>query len=360
LRIIHVITTIERGGAEKQLLTLAKRQVETGKNISILYLKGTPELAEEFTTIGSSVIGEFANKNPLIQFLRLRRFLHRNEDIWVHAHLPRAEMMVGFSSRKKKFIFSRHNAEPFFPGSPGKISSFLSRSVSRRAFSGIMISQDVLKFCQDHNEIAKGCRIEVVYYGVTDNLEIVRKPREISESQPVHFGTVSRLVPQKDIPTLLAAFSLHLREFPKDTLRIVGSGPLSKSLVDFCKSKGISDQVFWLGRTDNVSEFYSTLDVFVLSSKYEGFGLVLLEAMQMGLPIISSNISAIPEVVGEGNGLFFEVGNPQELSTRMCEMRGTEMRTYYSDLSRMRSKVFSATKMETKIEEVISKMQAQL
>jgi glycosyltransferase involved in cell wall biosynthesis len=359
LRIIHVITTIERGGAEKQLLILAKRQAETGKNVSILYLKGAPELAEEFAAVGANVIGEFANKNPIIQFLRLRRFLHRNEDIWVHAHLPRAEMMVGFSARIRKFIFSRHNAEPFFPGSPGKISCFLSRLVSRRAFSGIMISQDVLKYCQDHKELAKGCRAEVVHYGIENNLEFIREPRVISEFEPVHFGTVSRLVPQKDIPTLLVAFSLHLHKFPADTLSIVGSGPLSDSLINFCNSAGMSKQVFWLGKTDNVSKFYHTIDVFVLSSRYEGFGLVLLEAMQTGLPIIGTNTSAIPEVVGEGNGLFFNVGNPQELATRMCELRGNEMRSHFSKLSRKRSSDFGVNQMEMKIAKELTRMQAQ-
>ena len=115
----------------------------------------------------------------------------------------------------------------------------------------------------------------------------------------VKFLTVARLVPQKNISLLLRAFQeVHLH-FPQDSLTVVGNGFLKSDLMKLADSLNISEVVHFVGKTDKIEQFYEVHDVFVLSSLYEGFGLVLLEAGLYSMPIIASNISAIPEVLGD-------------------------------------------------------------
>ena len=95
----------------------------------------------------------------------------------------------------------------------------------------------------------------------------------------VKFLTVARLVPQKNISLLLRAFQeVHLH-FPQDSLTVVGNGFLKSDLMKLADSLNISEVVHFVGKTDNIEQFYEVHDVFVLSSLYEGFGLVLLESM---------------------------------------------------------------------------------
>jgi hypothetical protein len=123
-KITHLITTIERGGAEKQLLILASEQVKSGLKVEVFYLKGKPELKTEFEATGVLVNSNLVGYNFLKQILILSKYL-RNFPSPIHAHLPKSELIAAFAVSKKYFIFSRHNAEPFWLGSPKIISNLL-------------------------------------------------------------------------------------------------------------------------------------------------------------------------------------------------------------------------------------------
>jgi glycosyltransferase involved in cell wall biosynthesis len=97
-------------------------------------------------------------------------------------------------------------------------------------------------------------------------------------------------------------------------LFIVGEGVEKDNLVELALELGINKRVHWLGRTPFVNEFLSQLDLFVLPSIYEGFGLVLLEAMQANKPILATNNSSIPEVLGKDYAGLFETSNVEKLS----------------------------------------------
>ena len=98
---------------------------------------------------------------------------------------------------------------------------------------------------------------------------------------------------------------------------MVGEGYLQKDLIELGKSLGINDKVHWLGKTEYTKEFLSRLDLFILPSKFEGFGLVLLEAMVAKKPIIAANNSAIPEVLGKTYKCLFLTGNVNSLSQQI-------------------------------------------
>ena len=127
-KVTHLITTIERGGAEKQLLTLASEQVQSGLNVVVLYLKGKPDLRNEFEAAGVEVNNLLVGKSFLKQIFLLSKYLRKNPSP-VHAHLPKSELLAAIVVTKKYLVFSRHNAEPFWPGGPRIISNLLSKFV---------------------------------------------------------------------------------------------------------------------------------------------------------------------------------------------------------------------------------------
>jgi glycosyltransferase involved in cell wall biosynthesis len=347
--VIHIITTIAMGGAEKQLLTLVREQVKDNRAVTVVYLKSAPELKQEFIDAGARVEEFLAQKNFLLQILLLRNFLHKNRDSVVHAHLPKAELVTILSSNSKKVILSRHNAEKFFPSAPDFVSKFLSKLVTFRAAEIIAISEAVSEFLIDSKEIKKGRTPSVVLYGIDPiiNLSILRK-----NSVPYSIGTIARLVPQKDLQVLCKAFSVIITKIPAATLYIVGDGPLKNELQTLCEELKVSHAVHWLGRTDKVEDFLFSIETFVLTSRYEGFGLVLLEALRAGLPVVAANNSAIPEVLGSNHSGLCETGNVQMFAQRILDTFNPEMRKHSIDQGQQRLEMFSALGMNRKMNEV--------
>ena len=321
-KVTHLITTIERGGAEKQLLTLASEQVQSGIKVEVIFLKGKPELEKEFEEFGVKVNKLLAGKNFFNQISLLSKHLRKNPSP-VHAHLPKSEILAAIVVPNKYFIFTRHNSEPFWPGGPRIVSNLLSKFVCKRASQGIAISNAVKSYLVKKGEIPSGYIIDVVYYGFqkdistnsVDSIPVINLMT--SQSSKFKIGTIGRLVPQKDYPTLLSAFSNVLKSVPKTELYVVGEGYLQKELIELSKSLGVSSKVYWLGKTEYINEFLSKIDLFILPSKYEGFGLVLLEAMAAKKPIIAADNSAIPEVLGNTYEGLFSTGNANALAQQI-------------------------------------------
>jgi glycosyltransferase involved in cell wall biosynthesis len=359
-KVTHLITTIERGGAEKQLLTLTSEQVQSGLNVVVLYLKGKPDLRNEFEESGAEVNNLLVGKNFLKQIFLLSKYLRKNPSP-VHAHLPKSELLAAVVIAKKYFVFSRHNSEPFWPGGPRIVSNLLSKFVCKRASQGIAISNAVKSYLIKRGEIPTGYIIDVVYYGFQKNSSTnsagLNSITNLINGQSSNFkiGTIGRLVPQKDYPTLLSAFSKVLEKLPHAELYVVGEGYLQKELMELCKSLRVSSKVHWLGKTEYINEFLSKIDLFILPSKYEGFGLVLLEAMVAKKPIIAANNSAIPEVLGKTYEGFFLTGDinalAQQIKTAISDKNFSErlVQSYLNQLE-----LFDSSKMNRNIDNVYS------
>ena len=357
-KVTHLITTIERGGAEKQLLTLASEQVQSGLHVVVLYLKGKPDLRSEFEESGAEVNNLLVGENFLKQIFLLFKYLRKNPSP-IHAHLPKSELLAAIVIAKKYFVFSRHNAEPFWPGGPRIVSNLLSKFVCKRASQGIAISNAVKNYLVMRGEVPRGYTIDVVYYGfqkdTSTNAAGLGSIINIMTGQSSNYkiGTIGRLVPQKDYPTLLSAFSNVLKNMPNTDLYIVGEGHLQIDLIELSKSLGVDGKVHWLGKTEYINEFLSKLDLFILPSKYEGFGLVLLEAMVANKPVIAANNSAIPEVLGKTYEGLFSTGDvnalAQQIKTTLGDKNFSErlVQSYSSQLN-----VFDPSKMNTNIKKV--------
>jgi L-malate glycosyltransferase len=132
-------------------------------------------------------------------------------------------------------------------------------------------------------------------YGICENEKVV-----------VH---VSNFRPVKRIPDVIAAFEKIAENTPAK-LMLIGDGPEAGSIARLVREKGLEEKVLFLGKQDNVAELLAIADVALLLSEKESFGLVLLEAMACGVPVIGTNIGGIPEVITEGyNGYLCELGD---------------------------------------------------
>jgi glycosyltransferase involved in cell wall biosynthesis len=359
-KVTHLITTIERGGAEKQLLTLTSEQVQSGLKVVVLYLKGKPDLRNEFEESGVEVNDLLIGKSFLKQIFLLSKYLRKNPSP-VHAHLPKSELLAAIVITRKYFVFSRHNSEPFWPCGPRIISNLLSKFVCKRASQGIAISNAVRSYLIKQGEIPNGYTVDVVYYGFQKDISTNSVGMNLitnlmnGRNSNYKIGTIGRLVPQKDYPTLLSAFSNVLESVPNIELYVVGEGYLQKDLIELSDSLGINDNVHWLGKTEYIKEFLSKIDLFILSSKYEGFGLVLLEAMVAKKPVIAANNSAIPEVLGKTYEGLFSTGDAnalvQQIKTAISGSSFSErlVQSYASQLS-----LFDPSEMNSNIKNVYS------
>jgi glycosyltransferase involved in cell wall biosynthesis len=132
----------------------------------------------------------------------------------------------------------------------------------------------------------------------------------------------------------------------------LGAGPLETELRESTKVMAIADSVKFLGRSSNIYDFLTELDVFMLTSKYEGFGMVLLEAMDAGIPIVASRNSAIPEVLGEEFPGLCTTGDSQDFFEKINNLNDPVYRKLVLDKQRERLELFGAQVMAQKIRRV--------
>ena len=311
MRVFHIITTINRGGAENHLKDLIADQIRQGGiDVSCAYLKGDAYWAEALTGMGCQVHAlEMGRYGQLAPAWRLRKLIKAFAPDVVHAHLAPAELYTRLAllgDTSTPLVISRHNHNRFYGGFIG-----ISESVMRH-------------FSKSIPEIAD--RFEVVPYGI--NAEPVAS---VSRSQALQLrnewgigadtvllGTVARLVPVKALHTLLEGYArLRVQSSSLDIkLVLVGAGPLEADLKARAVSLGLGDSVVWAGFRQDIPIVMNAIDVFVLTSLSEGFGLVLLEAMSASKPVISTNVSALPETVIEGEtGLMVPPENTAALAS---------------------------------------------
>ena len=127
-------------------------------------------------------------------------------------------------------------------------------------------------------------------------------------------GNVGRLHPDKDQATLLRGFAAAVPQLPQGSqLAILGSGRLDKDLKSLARELGIADRVLFLGQVPEARRYFRAFDVFTLSSDHEPFGMVLLEAMAAGVPLLATACGGAKEVV-EGVGILFPLGDVEHLA----------------------------------------------
>lgn len=135
-------------------------------------------------------------------------------------------------------------------------------------------------------------------------------------------GNVGRLHPDKDQATLLRGFAAALPRLPQNSLlAILGNGRLEDALKQLARELGVAEHVCFLGRVPQARRYFAAFDTFALTSDHEPFGMVLLEAMAAGVPLVATHCGGAAEVV-EGVGLLFPLGDQAALAEGLVHLAG--------------------------------------
>ncbi len=234
----------------------------------------------------------------------------------LHTHLVHADVYGALASRSTgvPFVSSRHNDDRYLRG-PFR---FVDRAFARRAVKLIAISNAVRRFLIDAGHPAG--KIETIHYGLD---ALPDTPSEVSPAQAgVPAGAplllaIGRLTAQKDHRTMLEAFAAVRGRHPEAVLAILGSGPLEAETRALVAGLWLEGSVLLPGRLE-IRDWLDRASIFVHTARWEGFGMVLLEAMLAGLPVAATSVSAVPEVVADGRtGLLVEPGDAPALAAAL-------------------------------------------
>jgi glycosyltransferase involved in cell wall biosynthesis len=320
--ILHIITALNRGGAENHLADLVHGQLAAGHRVGVAYLKGDGWWAEALRRAGAEVVALGMRRwiDPLA-LARLVSATRAFRPTVIHGHLTPAEPYAwavhALAGRGAALVISKHNDDPFgYERGYGPVT----RRFTTHARRVIAISDAVARFLPPLG--VDPSRIRVIHYGLDGDRW--RRPDSSAVAQlraswggEVIIGCVARLVPQKAHDVLFAGFARAAR--PSWRLVLVGSGPLEAGLRAEAERIGIGPQVVWAGQRSDMAEVMGAFDAFALTSIYEGLGLVLLEAMAAARPVVASAVSAIPEIVGDDGaaGVLVPPRDPEALAAAL-------------------------------------------
>ncbi|MCB9450137.1 MAG: glycosyltransferase [Anaerolineaceae bacterium] len=326
MRVVHVIKVTGISGAERHLLTLLPALQARGMEMHLALLTEPDNPVNEFAqamqgggiTIHRFTIGHDADARMA---WRLRDLFYQLLPDIVHTHLLHADL-YGIPGAKLAgvpvIITSRHNDNAFRRRFPVRQ---VNGGLWRMADAGIAISDSIARFAREV-EGAPAHKIHRIYYGLDFDPNAVdrgearhalRHELDLAEGTPI-IGIVCRLVEQKGVLYGLRAFWQIATASPAH-LVIAGDGLLRDKLETEVQTLGIADRVHFLGWREDVPQLMAAFDIFLLPSLWEGFGLVLLEAMAQQTPVVASAVSAIPEIVAEGQtGLLVPPRNAEGLA----------------------------------------------
>lgn len=304
MKILHLITTIEVGGAEKHLLQLATAQSKLGHEVRVMYLKGMPQLKRLFEEQKIEVVTHRWENFVGVFFLFVRTLSNFKPKV-VHVHLPRAELYARIANLLIDFdyVISRHNSEPLFFRKSSQLNRTLTKFVGKTATGVIYISESAKKAFTLRNEMLVNENNTVIYYGLDIKSKTIVKT-DLSNFKTKRCFTLSRLTRQKNLELLIDVFSeLKDWDFVFD---IYGEGELKKILQKKICKYGLEDKVRLMGKKTEIETIFVDYEYFILASLYEGFGLAVLEAMNHDKYVIASGTSSILEILGEEYEFLFD------------------------------------------------------
>lgn len=354
--VVHITKVTGIYGMEKHLLTLLPA-LQQMYQISCIILMESRKPVQEYTEMLRSrgiavypLVADF-DIDPRT-FFRTVSLLRSLKPALVHTHLMHGDLYgiaAAVATGCPSIVSTRHNDDRFRRNVAIRI---INRVLASRVRYLIAISDWVAEFACTVEGIPKK-KIVTIHYGI-DPPERSRPPRSVrselglSEDHIV-CGITARLVAQKGHHDLIHAFAMARAQCPLLRLVIAGDGPLRRELEDRVHREHLQESVFFTGYRRDVGDVLASLDIFVHPSRWEGFGLSILEAMACGLPIIATRVSAIPELVGDA-GILMPPGESAALCSALLQLAyGPDLRRELGTKARYRyEQLFSVDTMVQK------------
>jgi len=321
VRILHVVLSLGTGGLENGIVNIINRSDSSKYLIDVVCLRELGELSDRITNDNTRIIFNPEKSSNLLGAINLIRQINDQHNYHIiHTH-GWATMLAGYFAtlfnNSSIIINGEHGTLYYHTWRQRVIQKFLfNRMKLNLSVSSALIQEISKKFTVKTN------RFKAILNGVDTDKFIpckesknrLRDELQISKDTFV-IGTVGRLVEVKNFPSLLKAFSLVKQQIPNSKLVLAGDGPDKQSLVDLSLELGITDDVLFLGRREDIADVLNIYDIFVLPSFREGLSNTILEAMSAGLPVVVTKVGGSPEIVIEGStGYLFEVDDIKRLS----------------------------------------------
>ncbi|MDD4902451.1 MAG: glycosyltransferase [Patescibacteria group bacterium] len=314
IKILHIVPSLLPGGAEKMAVDLAKFADRGLFSVEVLCLRAGGIWEEELrrAQIPFTVIGSL--RHPIIfDFFKIVGFIRAFSPDIVQTHLFGADFYGRLAAKLagvKRIISTEQNLN----WNENWLKKIAKYWTAKLAVKIVAASGAIKKYLIDQEGVEAG-KIEVIYNGVEIE-KFLNNSRAYEATSPV-VGTIGRLTRQKGFDYLLKSVA----NIPEIEVLIAGEGEERESLLQGIKELGLERRVKLVGVRKDVAGFLNSLDIFVLPSRWEGFGIVILEAGLSGLPVIASGVDGILEIISDNeDGLLFAPGNSEDLAAKLKKL----------------------------------------
>lgn len=364
MKVLHVITDTNIGGAGRYLLNLLTQAAFD--NIDVIVACPDGQLAKRLDRAGLkrfNISGKDVSfSGPLT--IELGKLMRETSPDLVHTHSSLSGRIAA-RAMGIPVVYTKHNLVRI-PSVSGKVPP--PAGALKRKVNGIIartLSDGVIA-------VSRGVYDELVESGINPSLiSCIQNGIDLTPYKPVDLlkkrhksseilvGTVARLHPQKALEVMLEAARIVIASLPQARLLIGGTGPLEEFLKERIRDLRLEHYVKMVGFVEDVPGFLSKLDIYALSSDYEGLPLAVLEAMAQGLPIASTSVGGVPEAVIDGkNGFLVSPRNARLLAQSIVRLAvDPELSAQMGEASRKRmEELFDAKIMARKTVDVYHKI----
>lgn len=316
-KVLLVVPTLLQGGGQKFVLDLAKGLDKEEFQVRVLlYFRQHHRAFAEFAQ-QNNIETVFLNKKKgldLSFFKQLRAAVKEFDPDVVHTHLNSMLYMLPFYRRHQVKLHTVHTLAQKEHYGLQKLVNFIAFHLLGVVPVGI--SDTVADTIAQTHRINRRS-IPVVYNGV--DCKRYAKPKVKTDT--FNFVTVGTIYDVKNFPFLVECFAELYKQHPEARLTIVGNGAKRGVLMQKIAALGLDNIVTITGTVGNVEDYLAAADVYVASSLFEGLPLSILEAMAAGLPVISTNVGGVPDIVRNGeNGLLIPLGDKASYIAALTEL----------------------------------------
>jgi len=329
LRILHLSTALSWRGGEQQIAYLSEELINNDVE-QIIYCPRGSKLHNYALGRGISIV-TFPKTNVFdpLNLIRLKRACQKYRINILHIHDSNGHTMACMAATllaiKPKLVLNRR--VDFSP----RINLFSRWKYNHPGIDSIICVSNKIKevlspIVKDHK------KLKIVYSGIdlgrfgnSINKTKLRDEFKIS-SDTIVIGNVASLAPHKDHYTFINTAEILIRRGLKAKFLVVGAdGGIEQQLLDCIRDKNLQEDIILAGFRDQILAILADFDLFLFTSKEEGLGTSLIDAMASGIPIVSTNAGGIPEIIEHKyNGLLAEVGDAMALADSCIEMINNE------------------------------------
>ncbi|GEN81815.1 glycosyl transferase [Sporosarcina luteola] len=324
MNILFVVTNLNIGGAEVQVVNLSNSLISEKHNVTVCTLGKGGVLKDRLNSeISYYELGEGSNIT-IRKLVSLNRVIKQSNIQVIHSHLFKGDLMNYMTSLNREASPIRVSTEHSSSSRRKKYKVFgLLQNIMYRRFHAITtISEDVRTHTLNWSGVNKD-KLVTIHNGtdmeIRSSKEIVDKVQNKSSGRFV-IGSIARLETRKDLETALKAihYLVYTLKVTYIEYIIYGDGPEKEKLQHLVKQLSINKYVVFAGFHSNIKEVIDNIDLHILTSKEEGFGISIIETMARGIPNIATRTGGIPEILTDNiEGFLVECGDYQEIANKI-------------------------------------------